>query len=92
MVEWFRRKSEKIKTRYKKEITEGSWLKCSNCNEVLYRAMLEENFHICTNCSYHFRIGAQDYINLLLEKNSFIELASNIKSSDPLNFIANNIL
>ena len=89
MVEWFRRKSEKIKTRYKKEITEGSWLKCSNCNEVLYRAMLEENFHICTNCSYHFRIDAQDYINLLLEKNSFIEIASNIKSSDPLNFIAN---
>ena len=42
MAEWFRRKSEKIKTSDKREIAEGMWLKCPQCQEVVYRKMLEE--------------------------------------------------
>ena len=45
MVEWFRRKSEKIKTLDKKEIAEGLWLKCPQCKEVVYRKMLEKNHY-----------------------------------------------
>lgn len=88
MVEWFRRQSAKIKTTDRKEIAEGTWLKCPKCNEVLYRTMLKENDYICTNCTHHFRIGAMDYINLLLDEGEFEEIAFNVKSIDPLNFKA----
>ena len=88
MAEWFRRQSAKIKTRDRKEIAEGTWLKCPQCHDVLYRTMLEENYYICTNCKHHFRINALDYVNLLLDKGEFIEIAQNVKSVDPLNFIA----
>ena len=74
MVEWFRRQSAKIKTTDRKEIAEGVWLKCSECNEVLYRAMLEENFSICTNCSHHFRISSSDYIDLLVDDGKYQEI------------------
>ena len=42
MTEWFRRKSKNIKTFYKKDTTEGSWIKCPNCNEVVYKKVLED--------------------------------------------------
>ena len=80
MTEWFRRKSEKIKTFDKREIAEGMWLKCPQCHEVLYRTVLEENYYICTNCTHHFRIGAMDYVNLLLDEGRFEEIAINVKS------------
>ena len=68
MVEWFRRKSEKIKTLDKKEIAEGMWLKCPQCQEVLYRTMLEDSQYVCTNCTHHFRIDTDDYIKLIIDK------------------------
>ena len=88
MAEWFRRKSEKIKTLDKKEIAEGMWLKCPQCQEVVYRKMLEENHYICTNCTHHFRITSNDYIQLLLDDGEYEEIAGDVQSVDPLNFQA----
>jgi len=88
MAEWFRRQSAKIKTTDRREIAEGMWLKCPQCNEVLYRTMLEENHFICTNCSYHFRINCNDYIQLLIDNDQYEEIAKDVQSVDPLNFKA----
>ena len=88
MAEWFRRQSAKIKTTDRREIAEGMWLKCPQCNEVLYRTMLEENYFICTNCSYHFRINCNDYIQLLIDNDQYEKIAKDVQSVDPLNFKA----
>ena len=88
MDEWFRRKSEKIKTLDRKEIAEGMWLKCPHCREVVYRKMLEENHYICTSCTHHFRINSDDYIQLLIDDGKYEEIAGNVQSIDPLNFQA----
>ena len=87
MTEWFRRKSEKIKTLDKREIAEGMWLKCPGCSEVVYRkAMLEQNY-VCIGCSHHFRISSDDYMNLLVDDTQFEEFCTNIISVDPLEFV-----
>ena len=88
MTEWFRRQSAKIKTTDKREIAEGMWLKCPECRSVLYRTMLEENHYICINCTHHFRITSNNYIQLLID-DKFEEIASKIQSVDPLNFKGN---
>jgi len=88
MAEWFRRKSEKIKTLDKREIAEGMWLKCPQCQEVVYRKMLEENYFVCTSCSHHFRINSDNYIHLLIDDNKYEEIGEMISSVDPLNFEA----
>ncbi len=88
MAEWFRRKSEKIKTLDKREIAEGMWIKCPQCQEVVYRKMLEENHFICTSCTHHFRITSDDYIQLLMDDGKYEEIAGNVQSVDPLNFNA----
>ena len=86
MADWFRRKSAKIKTTNKLEIAEGLWLKCPQCQEVIYRDMLEENHYICTDCTHHFRINCENYIKLLIDDEKYEEIARNVYSVDPLNF------
>ncbi len=88
MAEWFRRQSAKIKTTDKLDIEEGMWLKCPQCQEVLYRTMLEESHYICTNCTHHFRIKSDDYIHLLVDNVKYEEIAKDVQSVDPLNFQA----
>ncbi|MBC8311061.1 MAG: acetyl-CoA carboxylase carboxyltransferase subunit beta [Candidatus Marinimicrobia bacterium] len=87
MTEWFRRKSEKIKTFDKREIAEGMWLKCPGCSEVVYRKALLEQNYVCVGCSHHFRITSGDYINLLVDDIQFEEFCTNIVSVDPLEFV-----
>ena len=86
MAEWFRRKSEKINTTLKKDIKEGVWIKCSNCGNVLSKKILEEKYNCSTSCNYHFRMSPEDYLELIFEDST--ELWMNIKSQDPLNFVA----
>jgi len=86
MSEWFRRTSKNIKTFYKRDTQEGSWLKCPDCSEMSYRKVLENKFYVCTNCNYHFRISSDLYIKLLIDDNNYEEFGKNITSKDPLNF------
>ena len=86
MAEWFRRKSDKIKTFDKRDTERGQWQKCPNCSEVLYYKTLESNNFICTMCTYHFRISSKNYFKLLFDSDDNIEIAKDINSVDHLNF------
>ncbi len=70
----------------KKEIKAEVWKKCDKCAETLHIAQLEKNLWVCPKCSFHFRISAKKYIEILFEENSFEELLDNIESLDPLEF------
>ena len=87
MVEWFRRKANKINTTSKKDIKEGTWIKCFNCNDILSREILKEKFNCCKSCGYHFRISPDEYIDFIIDDN-YSELWKEIRSQDPLNFKA----
>ena len=86
MTEWFRRKTDKIKTFDKRDTQQGQWQKCPSCSEVLYYKSLESNNFICTICTYHFRISSLDYFKLLLEPDDVLELGDDISSLDHLEF------
>jgi acetyl-CoA carboxylase carboxyl transferase subunit beta len=68
------------------EIPGGLWVRCEGCGEILYRKSLEQNLYVCPRCSYHFRISAQKYIEILLDANSFEELDVSLLSGNPLDF------
>jgi acetyl-CoA carboxylase carboxyl transferase subunit beta len=70
----------------KKEIPEGLWTKCLECNETLYNKTLEENLKVCPKCNYHFVLGAYERINMLIDKDTFEEYDANMCSVDPLEF------
>lgn len=63
------------------------WTKCVHCDAQLLKSDIEENMMVCPVCDYHFRINARTRITQLFDENSFEELFSNIKPTDPLNFV-----
>ncbi len=83
---WFKRAKEGFSGQDKKSLPDGVWIKCQNCNEVLYKKELEKNHHVCTNCDFHFRITCDDYINIICDVNSFYETEASVQSLDPLKF------
>jgi len=85
---WFKRSKEKISPDSQKmDLPDGLWEKCPGCGEIIHNKQLESNLWTCLKCEYHFRIGSEEYIKVLLDTGSFKELHKKMKSADPLNFV-----
>ena len=63
------------------------WTKCVHCEAQLLKKDIEDNQMVCPVCDYHFRIGARQRIAQLFDEGSFEEMFSEIKPTDPLNFV-----
>jgi acetyl-CoA carboxylase carboxyl transferase subunit beta len=84
---WFRRSKDNISPESQKlDLPDGLWEKCPGCDEIIHKKQLESNLWTCLKCEHHFRIGSEEYINILLDKGSFKELFKKMRSSDPLKF------
>lgn len=84
---WFKRSEENIQTDVPKtDIPDGMWVKCEECGELIHKKQWEANSYVCTKCNYHFRIGSEEYFNLLFDEGTFREMDKKMKSVDPLEF------
>ena len=63
-------------------------VKCPRCREMLVARDWEKNLKVCPRCSYHFKLTAQERIELLVDADSFVETDADIISIDPLNFVS----
>jgi len=87
-MSWFKRSKENIASEtQKKEIPDGLWTKCEQCGEIIHRMELEKNFFTCAKCNAHFRIGSKEYLQILLDEDSFKEYDRRMRSGDPLKFV-----
>ena len=85
-MSWFKRQENKIESAGEKTVrTEGLWIKCDSCEQVIFKADLEANSYVCPKCGHHFRIGARMRIEMLLEP-GFEIVDTELKSTDPLQF------
>jgi acetyl-CoA carboxylase carboxyl transferase subunit beta len=84
---WFKRSKENISPdSQKKDLPDGMWEKCPSCGEIIHRKQLETNLWTCIKCGYHFRIGSDEYIEILIDKGTFREMDKKMRSADPLEF------
>lgn len=85
---WFKRLKKGITTpsSEKKEAPEGLWTKCPECNHICTVSDLREQQFVCIKCSFHHRIGSNEYYELLFDDNKYTELFENIRSKDFLGF------
>ncbi len=84
---WFLRPKQYPKGPPQREMPDGLFTKCDNCDTVIYKRQLEDYFFTCPNCDEHFRIHAEQYVQLIFDQGSFEEMDQNIRSVDPLGFI-----
>ena len=87
---WFKKREEEEREererREKLTPSDSLWVKCSSCNEMIYRKVIERNFQVCPKCNYHFQIPAQRRIESVVDPGTFIEYDEDLVSGDPLEF------
>jgi acetyl-CoA carboxylase carboxyl transferase subunit beta len=86
MMNWLKRARRGIRTLGTRGVPEGLWKKCPSCGEILYTETLENRMSVCRNCSMHFRISPDKYLDILFDMGSFTEIDSHLVSIDPLEF------
>ena len=85
-MSWFKRQDNEIVNDSEKTVrTEGLWVRCPGCSQIIFKADLEANQQVCPKCGHHFRIDARTRIENLLEPGyELVDLE--LKSTDPLDF------
>jgi acetyl-CoA carboxylase carboxyl transferase subunit beta len=85
---WFNRKQPSLTPDEgeKKVKTEGLWLKCDGCSQVIWRKGLEDNHWICDKCGFHFKMDAAARLRHLFDDGVYEEFDANLVSTDPLAF------
>ncbi len=84
-MSWFKKPKQKLVSQ-KRDLPADVWEKCDGCGEILYSGRLAENFYVCPECGDHFRIDAEEYVELLLDDGFEEEYDANLRSADPLGF------
>ena len=85
---WFKRQSGELDASGEKKIrTEGLWVKCDSCRQIIWKKDLEENLNVCPKCDKHFRIDARTRLAQLLDDGKYETFAGNLVSTDPLKFV-----
>ena len=86
---WFKREFRRVgwSSGEKKVRTEGLWVKCENCRQIIWKKDLEENMNVCPKCDKHFRIDARTRLAQLLDDNQYETFDGNLASTDPLKFV-----
>ena len=91
--DWFEKRKEAqiqrraLEARVEIEANPDLWTKCVHCDAQLLKKDIEDNDMVCPVCDYHFRINARTRIKQLFDKGSFEELFTEIKPTDPLDFV-----
>jgi acetyl-CoA carboxylase carboxyl transferase subunit beta len=91
-MSWFKRESNGAKNPQGDDSThtvrtEGLWLKCEGCREIIWKKDLENTLNTCGKCGHHFRMDARTRLKVLFDDGIYEELDEMLESSDPLGFV-----
>ena len=87
---WFKRESADLDPTGEKRVrTEGLWVKCEGCRQIIWKKELDDNFNVCPKCDRHRRIDARARVSMLLDDDGgegFQVDDAGLASTDPLKF------
>ena len=78
---------DRTKEQPTKKDAPSHWIKCPECSALMFFKEVEAQDNICPKCNFHMRIGAKRRIEILTDKDSFVEYDAELKPNDPLNFV-----
>lgn len=84
---WFRKEKQPLEAPKEKRVqTEGLWVKCDSCKQILWKKDLEANLQCCLKCNFHFKMSARARLEMIFDGGQYTEHDAGLKSTDPLNF------
>ena len=87
---WFKKKDKPKRPDEHEERTvrtEGLFIKCPGCEEMLLKREFDENLNVCPKCGHHGRINAVERLNMTMDDGEWAEVDGGLSSTDPLNFV-----
>lgn len=90
--DWFEKRKEAqiqrraLESRVETDGDPALWTKCVHCDAQILKEDLDANQMVCPLCDYHYRINAKKRIKQLFDENTFEEILTDIKPTDPLEF------
>ena len=85
---WFRREKQRIAVSDSTHVrTEGLWIKCDGCRQIIWKKDLAANWNVCGKCGHHFRLDARGRLRLLLDDEQYQEHDAGLETTDPLGFV-----
>ena len=84
---WFKKARKPIAAPDKaSRVPEGLWVKCPECDAIIYTRDLVKSLSVCTKCSHHFRLTARERLLSLFDGEYWVEQDAGLRSNDPLVF------
>jgi len=72
--------------RQSKTEDDSLWTTC-NCQQLIYKEDLHNNFFVCPKCETHQKISCRDRFKIFLDNNEYEILKTPSPPDDPLNFV-----
>ncbi len=85
-MSWLTRVRERLPFVNKRETPDNLWIKCSRCQEMVFRTEYEQNMSVCPRCEHHGRIGADARLDQILDDGAMELLPAPEVTEDPLKF------
>ena len=76
----------KIKKTTPKEIADNLWVRCPNCNQMLFSKELKDSHYVCTACGHHLRLYVEKRFRLLFDDEQYTLVDLPVVQDDPLKF------
>jgi acetyl-CoA carboxylase carboxyl transferase subunit beta len=89
LFDWFanrQKTSPSIQQQQEREIADGLWTKCEDCNALAYTKDLTANQMVCLECGHHKRVSCHERIAQLIDADTWVPLDEQIQPTDPLKF------
>jgi len=70
----------------KREVPDNLWVKCPNCEAMLFHKELQGNLQVCHHCGYHMRLPAVERLQMLFDDGAYQTIELPKVMVDPLRF------
>ena len=70
------------------QIPDNMWVKCGNCGELTYQKQFQDALKVCPKCGHHARMTAREWLDILIDPETFVEHDHELNSMDILGFVS----
>ncbi len=84
---WFKKEKTPIDPGGDRTVrTEGLWIKCDQCKQIIWKKDMEANLNVCPQCNFHFKVSAKERLQQLFDNSEYEIFDAGLASTDPLQF------
>lgn len=71
---------------YRQPVPDDLWIRCPECQGIMFRDDFLKQHNVCMNCHFHFRINALERLDMVVDYGTFKQKYTELKTINPLEF------